>query len=563
MSKLVIYQLFPRYFSNKQPHPVIDGDLSQNGCGKFEEINEYALRSIKSLGVTHLWLTGVLEHATKTDYSHIGIHKDHPSVVKGKAGSPYAIKDYYDVDPDLAVNPEQRLEEFSRLLRRCHAEGLSVLIDFVPNHLAREYRSDMAAPGIRDFGIDDHTNHGFNPSNNFYYLPDQALELQTDRYAGSDTPYMEFPAKATGNDCFTPFPGQNDWYDTVKLNYGVNHFLGGTVFFDPIPSTWFKMLDVLQYWAALGIDGFRCDMAEMVPVEFWNWVIPRLKKQHPSLLFIAEMYQPNRYRDYLYKGGFDYLYDKVGLYETLRGVIEKRIPASDLSACWQSLNDVLPHMLYFLENHDEQRIASDFFAMDPFRGVPGMLLAACLQSNPVMIYSGQELGEKGMFQEGFSGLDGRNTLFDYWSLPSLIGWNNQGRWDGGGLTAEQAELRRTYAVILNLALNEKAISDGVFFDLTYANLDNSGFDSDTQFTFFRKYDKELLLFIVNFSAATTDTSVHIPAHAFGCLDLPADRAYKATDLLSGKSEEFILSSKHPIGVSLPGNSGVVLKFCLI
>jgi len=562
MSKFVIYQLFPRYFSNNKPHPVENGDLKKNGCGKFEEIDDNALNSIKQLGVTHLWLTGVLEHATCTDYSHIGIPSDHPAVVKGKAGSPYAIRDYYDIDPDLAVNPENRVEEFKQLLERCHAHGFNVLIDFVPNHVARKYRSDKATHGIRDFGADDHTNHDFNPSNNYYYLPGQALDLQVDRYAGCDTPYIENPAKATGNDCFSATPGVNDWYETVKLNYGVNYFIERQCHFDPIPSTWFKMMDILEHWADFGVDGFRCDMAEMVPVEFWNWIIPRLKKKHPSLLFIAEVYQPELYRDFLFRGGFDYLYDKKGMYETLRGITEGRRPASDLSSCWQSLNDILPHMLYFMENHDEQRIASAFFASDPHKGIPGMIIATCLQSNPVLIYAGQELGEAGMYKEGFSGKDGRSTIFDYWSLPTFSAWNNQGKWDGGLLTPEQVSLRDSYARLLQAAMTEKAIREGSFFDLTYANLENQAFNSFTQFAFFRRKGQEYVLIIVNFTSEAVGTYLTIPAHAFACLEIPSDQVYTMTDILSGKVEAVLLSAVHPLHMSLPAHSGVMWKFQL-
>lgn len=561
MSKCVIYQLLPRYFSNQTPDPVPHGTRERNGCGTLDGLTDQALEAIRALGVTHVWLTGVLEHATKTDHTRYGIPLDHPAVVKGQAGSPYAIKDYYDVAPDLAVDPTQRLNTFRALIGRCHARGLKVLIDFVPNHVARCYHSDQCVTGMRDLGADDNPEHAFDPSNNFYYLPGQALELQVDAYAGWETPYTEFPARVTGNDCFSNRPGPNDWYETVKLNYGVDYGTGQTQI-EPTPSTWFKMLDILLYWAGMGVDGFRCDMAEMVPVDFWHWAIQRVRQAHPDLLFVAEVYQPEHYRAYIDKGGFDYLYDKVGLYDTLRAVIEGKRPASDLSGCWQSVNDILPHMLYFLENHDEQRIASDFFASDALKGFPGMLVASALHTNPVLVYAGQEWGERGMYAEGFSGLDGRSTIFDYWSLKTLAGWNNGGRWDGegAGLTPKNRHLKAHYQTLLNAVLHEKALSEGRFFDLTYANLNHPGFNPQTQFAWFRKAGREHVLVVANFGDHETATSIYLPAHAFAYLEWPTELTVEATELLSGRQAVWQLQVEGTLELSLPPLSGVMWKF---
>lgn len=560
MSKYVIYQLLPRYFSNQTPDPVAHGSRERNGCGTLDGLDEKALDAIKAMGVTHVWLTGVLEHATKTDYRHLGIPLDHPAVVKGQAGSPYAIKDYYDVSPDLAVDPTQRLNTFRALVGRCHALGLKVLIDFVPNHVARQYHSDQCMSGMRDLGADDLPEHAFNPSNNFYYLPGQALELQVDPYGGWENAYTENPAKATGNDCFSNKPGPHDWYETVKLNYGVNYYIQGQTHFDPTPSTWFKMLDILNYWAGMGVDGFRCDMAEMVPVEFWHWAIARMKQKFPNLLFIAEVYNPHRYRDFIFKGGFDYLYDKVGFYDTLRAIIEGKRPASDLSGSWQTVNDILPHMLYFLENHDEQRIASSFFAGDAAKGYPGMVVCAALQTNPVMVYAGQEWGEAGMDEEGFSGLDGRSTIFDYWSLKTLAGWNNGGQWDGGGLSPERLKWKASYDKLFKTVVREKALAEGRFFDLTYANLENPAFNSQTQFAWFRKADREIVLAIVHFGNEEVPTTVFLPAHAFAYLELCTDCMVEATDLLTGQQAVFKLTADSGIALTLPPHSGQLWKF---
>jgi len=560
MSKIIIYQLFPRYLSNKCQNPEKDGDLITNGCGKFEEIDDLVLLSIKELGVTHLWLTGIIEHATKTDYSNIGIEKDHPAVVKGNAGSPYAIKDYYDIDPDLAVNPEKRMEEFTRLLDRCHKNGFKVLIDFVPNHLARNYKSDSAPCGIRDFGADDRNYHAFNPSNNFYYLPDMALEPKFELSSSSELPYSEYPAKVTGNDCFSNSPGSNDWYETVKLNYGVDYVMGGLKSFNPIPSTWFKMMDVLTYWMYRGVDGFRCDMAEMVPVEFWGWVISRIKKINPTIMFLAEVYNTSLYWEYINNAQFDYIYDKVGMYDTLRSVIEQKQPASAISNCWQNVNDILPHLLYFLENHDEQRIASQFFAGDPFKAIPGFIIASCMNKNPVMIYYGQELGEPGMYMEGFSGLDGRSSIFDYWSIDTLKDWNNQGKWDGGGLSPEKIALRNLYVRILNITVSEKAVNEGLFFDLMYSNFDNDGFDTDKQFAFIRKFEDEFIIFVVNFSSENCKIRLNLPKHAFECLGIPEGITWESTDLLTDKIHIYTLNSGQQLECEIPAIFGLILKF---
>ena len=162
MEKLIIYQLFPRIFTNTNEHCEKWGSLEKNGSGKFNDYTPHLLASIKELGVNCLWFTGVIEHATKTDFTAYGIERDNPNVVKGEAGSPYAIKDYYDVNPALAENVENRIEEFQQLVDRVHDAGMKVIIDFVPNHTARRYHSDKAPAGIDDFGTWDDINMNFS-----------------------------------------------------------------------------------------------------------------------------------------------------------------------------------------------------------------------------------------------------------------------------------------------------------------------------------------------------------------------------------------------------------------
>ncbi len=556
--KMIIYQVFPRWFGNTNTKPVRNGSLEENGVGKFSDFTPLALSKIKGLGTTHIWYTGVIEHATQTDYTAYHIQKDHRAVVKGKAGSPYAIKDYYDIDPDLADHVENRMEEFEALVARTHDAGMKVIIDFVPNHVARQYHSDAQYNFIEELGQNDNTSKAFDPNNNFYYIPGQPLTLpftNDDEGLG----YSEFPAKATGNDRFDAFPNCNDWYETVKLNYGVDYLNGRSKHFDPIPNTWHKMLDILRFWASKQIDGFRCDMAEMVPVEFWEWAIPLVKKDYP-VIFIAEVYNPAEYRNYIFNGHFDYLYDKVGLYDTLRAVICGQAPASNIPACWQSLEGIQSHMLNFLENHDEQRLASDFFAKDPSAGISGLMVSALMNTNPMMIYSGQELGERGMDEEGFSGLDGRTTIFDYWSVSTLRNWKNGGKYDGGKLTEKQKQLRQQYAAILNIAKNEPAITQGSFFDLMYTNEKNRFFNNRNQYAFLRKHKNEVILVVANFTHSEQNVWVNIPEDAFKALDIKDNEAAMLKDLLTGTETISTLTTAWPFKVKLEACSGKVLKF---
>ena len=561
-NKMVIYQVFPRWFGNLRPSPVMNGSLAENGVGKFSAFTPLALSKIKELGVTHVWYTGVIEHATKTDYTMFGIRKDHSAVVKGKAGSPYAIKDYYDIDPDLADNIQNRMSEFEDLVKRTHEAGMKVIIDFVPNHVARQYFSDAREPFVEDLGQTDNVSKAFDVNNNFYYLPGQTLTLRFDPQREEDFAYSEFPAKVTGNNHFDAYPSQNDWYETVKLNYGVDYMHGGACHFNTIPNTWEKMLEILLFWADKGVDGFRCDMAEMVPVEFWNWVIPQVKKVR-DVIFIAEVYNPDEYRNYIYTGHFDYLYDKVGLYDTVRAVMCGQAPASNISHCWQSLEGIQKNMLNFLENHDEQRVASDFFAGDARPGIPGMIVSAAMNTNPVMIYSGQELGERGMDAEGFSGRDGRTTIFDYWSVESLRNWNNNGLFDGAKLTPAERSLREMYAMLLTVVRSEPVIVEGAFYDLMYANSGNPYFNPNRQYAFLRKWKNEVLLVVVNFDRADQCVWVNIPVEAFKALDFEDNKPAELTDLLTGETTISTLTDAYPYQVKLPAYSGKMLKFSFL
>ena len=560
--KIIIYQVFTRLFGNNNTRCKKNGTIEENGCGKLADFTTKALGEIKNLGATHIWYTGVIEHATQTNYSRYGIRPDHPAVVKGKAGSPYAIKDYYDVDPDMANSIPDRMKEFENLVKRSHKAELKVIIDFVPNHVARQYNSDAKPEGVIDLGENDNKEVSFSPQNNFYYIPGQQLQGEIDLHMNAPEAYVENPAKATGNDKFDAWPSINDWYETVKLNYGVDYMNCRWGHFDPVPDTWKKMLEILLFWASKNIDGFRCDMAEMVPVEFWGWAIPQVKEQYPHIIFIAEVYNPHEYRNYIFNGHFDYLYDKVGLYDTLRALTCGHETATNIPFRWQSLSGIEKNMLNFLENHDEQRIASEFFAGNPFKAIPAMIVSACMNTNPVMIYFGQEFGEPGMDEEGFSGRDGRTTIFDYWSVDTIRRWRNGGKFDGKQLTKDEKKLQGFYSTLLNLCNKEKAIREGNFFDLTYANLEGCTFNEHRQYAFFRKAGKDLLFIIVNFDENPASPSVKIPTHAFDYLGIPYKESYKAKDLLTGNTETLTMAPDQLTPILLEGYGAKILKIKL-
>ena len=563
--KLVIYQVFTRTFGNKNNNRKPNGTLAENGVGKMNDFDVATLQQIKSLGVNTIWYTGVIRHATCTDYSAFGIPRQTPRVVKGKAGSPYAITDYYDIAPDIADNVAERMSEFEDLVKRTHKEGLKVIIDFVPNHVAREYKSICKPKGVKDLGETDDTGKHFDANNNFYYCPNESLDIsaiplpngiEADNSNEMAAEYTETVARCTGNDRFDAHPQANDWYETVKLNYGVDYcdWGGRSTHFEPIPDTWHKMTDILLFWAAKGIDGFRCDMAEMVPHEFWQYATEKVKAQYPHIVFIGEVYDPNQYRTYV-AAGFDYLYDKVGMYDCLRDVMCGHRSASNISQQWQATDDIREHILYFLENHDEQRIASDFFCGNMQKGIPALIVSALFQRNPMMIYAGQEFGERGMDSEGFSGVDGRSTIFDYWSVDAI----RKGFFERSELSAEQLQLEKDYHTILNICNSEKAVSEGKTFDLMYANEANEGFDSNRLFAFLRSFGNTTLLVVVNFGEAETHVRVNIPAHAFDYMELTEGKK-DMVDLLSGDQQMAILQQDSPVEMVVAGLSGRIYKF---
>lgn len=557
-SKPIFYQLLPRLFGNKQSQNITYGTIVQNGSGKFNDISSKALDGIKELGITHVWYTGIIAHASMTDYSAFGIEADDADVVKGRAGSPYAIRDYYDVDPDLAVDIKNRMQEFEALVVRTHEKGMKVIIDFVPNHVARHYNSRLKPQGVADFGVNDDVTKAFSPTNDYYYIPGEPFVVPGKIAADDplkelkDLKFEEMPAKATGNNVFSKAPSENDWYETVKLNYGVDYGNGEKKYFEPKPPVWLKMRDILLYWAAKGVDGFRCDMAEMVPVEFWEWVIPEVKSKYASTIFLGEAYNAAVYATYLNKGHFDYLYDKVGLYDGLKKLIRNEADADvkEISRVWQVETAGFGHrMLRFLENHDEERIASPGFAGDPLYALPAMVASATLSAGPVMLYFGQEVGEPAKGIEGFGGDDNRTSIFDYWGIPEHQKWMNNGAFDGGLLNKEQLELRNYYKKLMAVVANADAIRNGQIYEVPV-----SGNMNNRMYGFIRYSAKQRLLVILNFDRRQTlDANIDLPEEV-----LKIKGSVPVTELLSDKTLNITTGTSIP--VKLAPVSAQIIEF---
>jgi len=542
--KYAIYQVFTRLFGNKNTQHVPWGTIEQNGVGKFSDFTDKALSEIRKLGMTHIWYTGVPHHALINDYKHIGISDDHPSVVKGRAGSPYAVKDYYSVNPDLADNPEQRLEEFEALIKRSHDHGLKVIIDIVPNHVARHYEGLNNPQGVSDFGAHDDTTLEYHRDNNFYYIPNSTFELPNiepdftplggEQHLALNSPFIEVPAKWTGNGSRLAKPNFDDWYETAKINYGVRP--DGSKDFPELPSdyaqrdyrdhfdfwksidvpnSWVKFRDIALFWLDKGVDGFRYDMAEMVPVEFWSYLNSSIKMQKPDAFLMAEVYQPDLYRDYIHLGKVDYLYDKVDLYDGLKAVMQGKASTTIIPEIQHQMMDIEHHMLHFLDNHDEQRIASPEFLDNPNIAKPAMLVSTLLSSSPTMVYFGQEVGEPGAENAGF-GQPSRTSIFDYIGVPQHQKWMNHGAFDGGLLDDSEKQLRYFYQKVMNFSLEHSSMTGH------YRDLHQSNNLSGSVYAFLRYDDQELTIVAANFSQHYTERV---------CLVIPRDiiQAIKIAD----------------------------------
>lgn len=558
-NKAVVYQVFTRLFGNKNTTNKPWGTIEENGVGKFNDFTNKALQEIKDLGITHIWYTGVPHHAVIRDYTAIGISNDNPEVVKGRAGSPYAVKDYYNVNPDLAVHPEKRLEEFEALIKRTHKTNMKVIIDIVPNHIARKYEGKSNPTGVRDFGADDDVTVEYKRDNNFYYIPNTPFQLPdiAKPLNGESNnsiihgKFEENPAKWTGNGSRLAKPDVNDWYETIKINYGIRpdnskDFPELPAGFDAlsykdhfefwadksVPDSWIKFRDIALYWTAKGVDGFRYDMAEMVPYEFWSYMNSAIKNANPNAFLMAEVYNPNEYRNYIYLGKMDYLYDKVETYDKLKDIIQGKTPPDGLSYIQSVLSDIDIHMLKFLDNHDEQRLASPEFAGSPEKGKPMMVVSTMITSAPIMIYFGQEVGEAANENGGF-GTRSRTSIFDYVGVPNHQRWMNEGNFDGGQLTESEKILRDFYKRLLNFSAKSSAVM-GQFQDLQEVNRNSGlGYDPNHVYSFVRWSDNQKLIVISNFSEDVSNSfELKIPTDIITKWNLK-DGSYTIKDQLYG------------------------------
>ncbi len=585
--KVVIYQVFTRLFGNQQTANIPWGTKQQNGVGKFNDFNDAALEGIKQLGVSHIWYTGVPHHALVADYTKYGIQNDDPDVVKGRAGSPYAVKDYYSVNPDLAVNPAKRMQEFEALIARSHKHGLKVIIDIVPNHVARHYQSIGKPKGVRDFGSDDNTTVEYARNNDFYYVPGQDFKvpqwpsnykvLNGENHQGLDGAFDENPAKWTGNGSRAAQPKYDDWYETVKINYGVKP--DGSADFPrlpaeyankdwrahyqfwqgkSVPGSWHKFRDITQFWLAKGVDGFRYDMAEMVPVEFWSYLNSAIKHSNANAFLLAEVYNPKQYRDYLQLGKMDVLYDKVDFYDHMKLVMQGKASTDKFVAIQKQYADIDKHMLHFLENHDEQRIASPEFAGNAEIGKPAMLVSATISSAPSLLYFGQELGEQGAGNAGF-GKASRTTLYDYWGVPSQQRWMNGGKFDGGGLSQQEKALREFYVRLMHIVRSSPALL-GDYFDLHTPNKNSAGYDGQL-FSFARWNAKQKLIIVSNFSATDSKRfSLNVPASLIANWHM-RDGVYRLKDRLGKNNTDLVVSkASGSISLDLAPLQSVILEF---
>ncbi|MBQ7623567.1 MAG: hypothetical protein IJS66_07515 [Bacteroidales bacterium] len=424
MNKSFIYQILPRIWRD----------------GKLNSIDDAFLSYLRSFGLDYVWFTGIPRHATGEPF------------VKGNPGSPYAVCDWYDVNPYLASDPEKRMEEFDALVRRTHEAGLKCIIDCIPNHVACNYEGRLKVH-----------------------------------------PWCD-----------------GDWTDTRKLDWSD-------------PATASELIRILRFWADRGVDGFRCDMVELVPAEMLAGVIAAVKRTHPGLIFIAEAYERGNYRHLAMETGFDLLYDKSGEYDILRGILDGRRSARELSWNWQFLGDLQPRMLNFLENHDEQRLCSDAFAGSPDRTWAALAFAMLFNPASFLLYAGQEAGERASESS-----DGRTSIFNF-CKPESLEWlsffvQEAGAVSSGsgrrrkaasgkspdGAASPEAEVIERYRKLIALA-REPLFSEGGWWDLCYCNGPADGFDSDRHFVFARFRSGEVKLVFCNFSPAAASACIRIPS----------------------------------------------------
>jgi glycosidase len=396
-------------------------------AGQFNALTAERLDEIKDLGVDYLWLTGVLEHASRDQTD--------PDVVKGEAGSYYAIYDNWDVSAQSGS-----MADFEALIDRAHDAGLRVIIDFVANHTARMHRTDVLCKQHLDFGRQDRTDAFFHRDNNYYYITDDSFTPPTQNDVdGADGVFdtdifaagvqLENPARVTGNDIVSANPASQDWFETVKLNYGYD-IQSRQAHYNPRPRTWMQMLDVAQYWVEKGVDGFRVDFAHAVPIEFWRYFASELRRVQPSVFLLAEAYESDqrmRLPGFSYhamlEAGFDSVYNSEMYWAMHNQVVRPGTMRNANPMRSPAMNDNILRRGFmftqYMENHDEMRAASRHFA--PWvgdreqRSRLGLAYTTYLGLTPghLMLHGGQELQEDASVFGGYAGDNGRSSIFDF------------------------------------------------------------------------------------------------------------------------------------------------------
>ncbi len=584
----VIYEVPVRLFGNRNGRRLPRGTLAENGAGRFADLNDAALEALRSLGVTHLWLVGVLRHATLTAWP--GLAADPPDIVKGVAGSYFAVRDYFDVCPELAQTPSKRMQEFEALIERIHGHGMRALIDLVPNHVGRSYHSVVRSE--LDFGLNDERGVFFSASNNFFYLVEpegQGLSIlgpagwkidgMSGTFAPEDGSAGHVP-RVTGNNQTSPRLGPFDWYDTVKLNYGYN-FVTQEARYDPIPNTWWKLDEVIGYWQGKGVDGFRCDFAHWIPIEFWRFAIGRARARDADVYFLGEVFDnwdavPGTSKPLLIEAGFDAVYDEPA-FRTVKRIFQSVGWANDLGLLLDATQGG-GHLLRYLENHDERRVASPVVqGVEPRDSGLGSARAGLAASaamwvsgrGPILLYAGQESGEEGMDAEGYAGVDGRTSIFDYWSLPKLMAWGNDGEWDGGKSSWAERECRKAYGKLVGVA-SRTEFAAGACYGLNPANREQVSYGERGRWIWSHlRYvpgGEAASLCVVNLSSSESfDVRVRIPQHAQRLAGWPPGAVLTLSPLLHAQAAFSIRSEEADtagVPVPLPPASAEVFRFAL-
>jgi glycosidase len=295
---------------------------------------------------------------------------------------------------------------------------------------------------------------------------------------------------------------------------------------------------VLAYWQGLGVDGFRCDFAHWVPVEFWKWAIARARSRAPAYFF-AEAYDnpdaaPGFSPSAFVQAGFDALYD-YQLYNGVKGIFASGKWCNDLDALLPDAA-VEGHLLRYAENHDECRAAAPIKLGDPgnsgfgsaWEGFAVTALLHALGPDPALLYNGQEVGEPGQGAEGFGGDDGRTTIFDYWTMPAFARWVNGHAYDGANLTGDQQSLRSSYLVLWKL-LSQPAFAEGKVYSIQSANKAAPSYGGSGQWMYgFLRYQPDAgqtYLVLINLDPANGyQPKVHLPTEALNQARLPPSGA---------------------------------------